>query len=85
MPWYGKISLGKYPLKTEKPRGSVHIPPLDGSINPPVRVDTPLECVEIPLPKNIKDKTTRSFKIFEGFQGTFYKKFPEWGLGQRPK
>ena len=45
----------------------------------------PLDCVGIPLPKNIEDKTTRSFKIFEGFQGTFYKKFPEWGLGQRPK
>ena len=60
-------------------------PTLDGSINPPVRVDTPLERAISPLPKNIEGKTTRSSKIFEGFQGTFYKKFPEWGLGQRPK
>ena len=26
-----------------------------------------------------------SFKVFEGFQGTFFKKSPEWGLGQSPE
>ena len=80
LPWRVSISLGV----CQSPSGSCRSP-LDGSINPPVRGDTPLERAISPLPKNIEDKTTRSFKIFEGFQGTFYKKFPEWGLGQRPK
>ena len=76
-----KVCLGmvKYPWggvshsNRKRPRKglSVSIPPSD--------------CVGIPLLKNIGDKNTPSSKIFEGFQGTFYKKFPEWGLGQRPK
>jgi hypothetical protein len=31
-----------------------------------------------------KKKTILPPKVFEGFQGTFWEKSPEWGLGQRP-
>ncbi|MBP3322225.1 MAG: hypothetical protein J6M12_07710 [Clostridia bacterium] len=42
----------------------------------------------VSINRSVKEKQIKSThfsKVFEGFQGTFYKKSPEWGSWQSPE